>query len=235
MSVYMIAALAALIFGFMGVLLFNKVRCLQVISEAKQQKKSMMNAAKKHAISRVNMEKVRAERSLILQKDDLESEIEDRKAAAENSQQDFQLQEKYEKEHQQRINKLVQKNNTLEAKSQTAINRSIAAKDSYKEVSSQYTKKLAELSKLEVDNVKENLTQKIIEDRSHAIVKTNKRRNDELEKNSKKIAKRFISRTLARYKPNFYWPKAINQVPIANRDFYDRLFENPALEKIRIK
>ena len=230
---FLITIGAAAAAGILGALFVSKFRSLQVIGEAKGQGQAIRRAADKHAVSKVNLEKTRSERTMILEQEELEQELEDRQASAANTEQDFAMREKYHSERQSRIDKLTNKKDELEKRSLKAKDKVKGIYDQYDAQRKQYLDKLAGISGMNLDSVKDNLKEKLIEDRSHSILKFNKAEAEKTERNAKKIAKRMISRTLVKYKPNFYWPKAINSVPLSSREFYDKLFENPFLEDIK--
>lgn len=74
--------------------------------------------------------------------------------------------------------------------------------------------KLQEVSGFQADQLKSSMKQSLIEARQLECQKLLKTLADDLNASSKRNASRMLSRTLARYAPEFPWPKATNHVEI---------------------
>lgn len=83
--------------------------------------------------------------------------------------------------------------------------------------------KLEEVSKSSAAEIRSNICERIIESRRLECQKVIRIHQDELQTSAKRLAYRTMSRALARYAPEFPWPKAINHVDIPDQATLDLL------------
>lgn len=106
-------------------------------------------------------------------------------------------------------------------------------------VEATYEAKIAELRSLEKQlhenleakagvpaaDIRRNLKAQMIDSRILECQKVNKFIEEELISSAKKTSQRVMARSLARYAPEFYWPKMINSVEIADRKLAETIAE----------
>jgi len=83
--------------------------------------------------------------------------------------------------------------------------------------------KLEDISSSSAAEIKANIVDRIVESRRLECQKVIRIHQDELQTSAKRLAYRTMSRALARYAPEFPWPKAINHVEIPDQNTLDLL------------
>ncbi|MCX6119370.1 MAG: HDIG domain-containing protein, partial [Proteobacteria bacterium] len=84
-------------------------------------------------------------------------------------------------------------------------------------------KELENKSKSNSTEIVKNLTDQLCEARQLEAQKLLKLYTEDLSNSAKRVASRFLSRSMARYAPEFPWPKMINTVDVENQNYWDNL------------
>jgi ribonuclease Y len=82
---------------------------------------------------------------------------------------------------------------------------------------------LETVAKESAKDLRQNMAVQIVEERKLESQKLLKVIVDDLETSSKRMAERFLSRSLSRYYPQFYWPKMVNVVEVPDRKIIDEI------------
>jgi ribonuclease Y len=83
--------------------------------------------------------------------------------------------------------------------------------------------KLESMCGMNAASLSKSLQENLVESRQIECQKAVKFLDEELSVGSKRIAQRAMARAMARYAPEFYWPKSINFVELADRKMADRI------------
>ncbi len=94
---------------------------------------------------------------------------------------------------------------------------------------------LERVSRTDSDQILKGLTEGLVEQRQLESQKLLKLFTEELNSGAKRVAARFLSRSMSRYTPEFPWPKMINTVEVDDRRVWDLLAEDSQGLLARIK
>lgn len=215
--------LLALVF----ILLPRKLR-----SENNVQRAVLLSEAKVKAETIQEEEFDRTTDSIQFSRDELESEIADRKIDLETLEEDLNHRQEYIKNEEARIQRLQREFDSARGKSQHW--RSIYASKQEEISAARHSLQvaLATATGNSVDEIRKSLRDDYIEQRQLECTKRMKILADELNTNANRLASRLLARTHSRYSPEFVWPKGMNHVELKNPSILDTLENHPLLSDL---
>ena len=215
--------IASVLVGYGAFLIILKVLPSRLSAGHKSQKGEILVEAKKHAAS-ILQEAERTQLSKIqLMKEELESTLSQREEDIKLAETDLEIYEKQIVVTASRVQK-------LEHDASQAEQHTLFAKGKYEEAISQWQsaqeslrKELETKSNSDSRGILKSLSDQQVEIRQLEAQKMLKLQTEEISNSAKRIASRFLSRSLARYAPEFPWPKMINTVDVENHKLFEIL------------
>lgn len=225
-------ALASLAFGYALFLLLFFLLPRKLRSQNKLQRQLILNEAKRKATTLKKEELDRFEDKLTLACEELEGELEQRQLDLESFEEDLKSREDYLQHEQQRVNKLQSEIKNLENKAKARHDIYERALKCLKESRAELQDKLAKRASCDLHSQSQHLVSEAIEQKQLDCTKYLRILAEELGTSSNRLANRILSRTHARYTPEFIWPKGINHVEIKDQRTA-RLFEGEDTQIIK--
>lgn len=155
--------------------------------------------------------------------EEFEAFIEDRKHDLEAEQEEIVAQEQFVKREEQRLSKVENQYKTYEGKVDKIKDKHRRMIEEIDASRKELHNSLAKSASCTVEQVVDHLRDKIIDTRTLDSQKRIKDLTEQLQSDGKKNAERTLSRLLARYEPNFVWPKPVSHVEINNPRILDAL------------
>lgn len=165
----------------------------------------------------------RTDAILTLNREEIEDQLTDLKHDLEATEEELDSQEEFASKEESRVAKSENQVKTYQQKVLQAQSLSEHALEEKKQTERQLQEALARSAETELEAVRRNMIESIINEHTLEGQKRIKMLMEELNSNGKKMADRTLSRLLSRYEPNFFWPKAINHVEITNDRLLDQL------------
>ena len=188
-----------------------------------RQRQDIVEDAKKQAAHRqkIEIERLAAERQLI--EEQFEGEIHERLEDIKINEEDLESRDRSVQNEEARI---LKREKDLEANQQRleAIREAAEAKKA--EVDAMridLVKSLETKANVEAKSMAKNIYDQLVDSRQMENTKALKSLDEELSATSKKLAQRTMARVMARYAPDFYWPKSLNTVDLEDRSLVDKL------------
>lgn len=220
---YIFIFLAAIAGGYVSFLVILKLLPTRLSAGHLSQKDEVMNEAKKHADAIRREAQLANETKLQLLREEMESALNQREEDLKLTESDLDLYEKQLAPVTARVQKLENEVSQLEQ-------HATFAKVKYEECSAKLVE-ASEALRIELEKksgsdasfILKSLTDQMAETRQLEAQKILKLQTEELSNAAKRIASRFLGRSMARYAPEFPWPKMINTVDVENQKYWDLL------------
>jgi ribonuclease Y len=225
---YLYLAGGSAVFGWLIFYIFFKFlpKRFQAIREA--QKNEILADAKKHAEERIQGERQRAEIKHTLMLEELASDIEDQKADLKEKEEDLELRHRTFQMEESGVQK-------LEAAAEKQREKVESRAKEYKEVLDRISENqvsliesLGQRADLPPNETKESLTANIIESHQIESQKVLKFLSEELDSSARRRSARMLGRAMARYAPEFYWPKSVNFVELPSAKIVEKVSDHGA-------
>lgn len=220
---YIFLGIISVALGYLGFFCVYKLLPKRLKADQKRQFDDIIGDAKRQATERRKTEAELLEEEHQLLIEQLDSDISERKEDLKLQEEDLASQERSLQIEETRIEKL-----SIEALSRET--KTAQAKATYEEKMEEIrsarlelTSHLEKTANIQASQVLKNIRDTLIDSRQIEAQKSLRFLDDELSSSSKRLAQRLLGRTMARYAPEFYWPKSINTVEIADRKIADRL------------
>lgn len=215
--------LGSTLVGYVIFLLILKLLPTRLSAGHLSQKGEVMTEAKKHADSIIREAQNTNESKLQLLREELETALSQREEDIKLAETDLDIYEKQITPVTTRIQKLENEVTQLQQHSDFAksnYDRTIA---SLAEVQVSLRAELEQRSRSDANLILKNITDQLAESRQLEAQKILKLQTEEISNSAKRIAARFLGRSMARYAPEFPWPKMINTVDVENQKYWDIL------------
>ncbi len=190
----------------------NKANFNDIIAQAKAQAQK---------IKEENLSRLREETQIF--KEELNENLLNKKEDLKIFEEDLQARENFLNHEEQRVKKLEHENEYYLKKSQKVLQSLNDARNNFENVRQDLSLKLSDRAAINSEKLVERLCQNLAENRVLEHQKSLKNLSDDLSMNAKRYAQRILARSLARYAPQFYWPKASNTVEIENLKIFEQL------------
>jgi ribonuclease Y len=224
MAIFCISAVV----GYMGFLLILRLLPSRLSAGQVSQKSEILVEAAKHAHS-IKYEAVSSNEAKIqLLKEEMESTVSQRAEDLKLAETDLDILEQQVQPVTSRIQKLEHETSQIEQHVTFAKETFESTKSRLEEAQSKLLMELEARSKSESAVILKNLKEQLIETRQLEAQKLLKLQNEELSTSAKRVASRFLGRSMARYAPEFPWPKATNTVEVENQKLWDVLANDTA-------
>ncbi|MEZ4740976.1 MAG: Rnase Y domain-containing protein [Bdellovibrionota bacterium] len=223
---YLITGLIAVTIGYALFLFILKILPKKLCDENLRQKEDVLKEASKQRDSILGSANDSAAETLQLMQDELEEDIQESMEALKLEEQDLESREEFLSTEQSRVDRLLaslNKKNEQVSVLESEYNIGLVKVSESKQKLISGLEKAAECDS---QHIKEKIKNKIIDFRQLECQKTLRLLMEELDLSARKRAERILNRTLARYTPDFTWPKSINTVEISDKNILEEL-QNP--------
>lgn len=220
---YAILALCAVALGYAGFfgVLYILPRRLQ--ADHKRQYQDIVNDARSATASRKSSELERLTEEQQLLQEELDADISERKEDLKITEEDLNARERSLQLEEARVQKIEKELEAHQQKIDTLKAAYEAKVAEINELKGQLVEKLQTTAGVDAANLKKSMQTNLVESRQIECQKTLKFLDEELSSSSKRLAQRLMARAMARYAPEFYWPKATNFVELVDRKMADRV------------
>ena len=227
-SQLLIASGICLVLGYTFFLLCAAPSPRRLKAEQLQQREVVRQKAlgKKQQIIQESRSRQEQKEQMLLE--EFETHLEDRTHDLQAEEEEIELQEQFAAREEQRLSKVENTYKSYEGRVKKVSSELETFKTKLQESRDQLHSGLAEVADVTVDKLKESLSDQVVNDRTLESQRRIKELSEQLQTNSKKSAERTLSRLLARYEPNFVWPKPVSHVEVNNPKIFDTLHTDEA-------
>lgn len=204
-------------------------------SEHQTQKNEILHEAKKHADMIKDESKRIDEAKIQMLREEVEMALSQKEEDLKQADSDLNILEQQISPLQSRVQKLENDLVQAEQHAEFAKSNMVAQKQASDSIRLDLRSSLEAKSAHNSSHLLKNMTQDMVDVRHLEIQKLLKLQNEELANSAKKIATRFLARSLSRYAPEFPWPKASNTVEVENLKVFDSLSTQSAILAEQLK
>lgn len=223
MTSYLILAVAAVAVGYAAFLGIYWILPKRLRADHARQYKDIVEDARRQAESRRKAELERLEEEQQLLAEQLDADITERAEDLRMTEEDLNSRDRSLQLEENRVQKISKE---LEAHQQrvAAIKEGYEAKQrEVQEMRQHLVQQLETTANVDANALRKSQHDKLVESRQIECQKTIRFLDEELSSSSKRLAQRLMARAMARYAPEFYWPKSVNFVELADRKIAERL------------
>ena len=220
---YIILATISVALGYLGFFCVYKLLPKRLKADHRSQFNDIVGDARRQASERrkTEAELLEEEHQLLLEQ--LESDISERKEDFKLQEEDLAAQERSLQMEEARVEKLANESANQEKKVEQVRATYEEKQEEIRTLKKELTSHLEKTASVEASHVLKTLRDSLIDSRQIEAQKALRFLDDELSSSSKRLAQRLLGRTMARYAPEFYWPKSINTVEVPDRKLVDRI------------
>jgi ribonuclease Y len=220
---YALLALISMALGYGAFFGVYKILPKRLKADHRKQFDDIVDDARRQAVERRRSEAERLEDEQQIMLEQLESDISERHEDLKLEEEDVAARERSLLIEESRIEKM-----DVEAKSyeESVAEVKTAYESRVEEITSiklELTSHLEATAHVEAATLLKNMRDGLIESRQIEAQKALRFFDDELSSSSKRLAQRLMARVMSRYAPEFYWPKSINFVELADRQLAERI------------
>jgi ribonuclease Y len=237
MSNFVYFALAGMAAGYIVFIFILKILPNRLKADQKKQRDEILKDARQVAQQRRQAEAERLESDLQMLSEQLDIDIQERTEDLKMSEEDLDARGRSIELEEARVQKLEKDVESKKA-------RTDASKEAYEvkvkellEMREELKKSLETTADVDARALVQSIQDNLIESRQRENTKALKFFEEEVESNSKRIAVRAMARAMARYSPDFYWPKSVNFVEIEDQKLAEKLAAEgqPLLQEMKEK
>lgn len=219
---------ASLVIGYIIFLVMLKTLPTRLNAGHRSQKNEILQEAKKHADA-IRSETLASNESKIqILREELEASIVQKQEDLKLADTDLDILEKQVAPVTSRIQKLEHDSTQLEQHMSFARETFELSQRQLDELQQNMRQLLEKKSANDASQLLRSMTDQIAETRQLEAQKLLKLYTEDLSNSAKRIASRFLGRSLARYAPEFPWPKIVNTVDVENQKYWDILATDSA-------
>lgn len=216
-------AVAGLLTGYLAFSIILRSLPARLRSGNNLQKREVLREARAQAevLKNDSIERTRA--NIVLMREELDETIKERISDLKISEDDLAFREQSLASEENRIKKYERDLETHLAKAADLQRQVKEKEEEIKKHNQALQAKLEEISGEVASEVRTSIANRIVEARRLECQKVLRIHQEELGTSSKRLAHRVMARSLARYAPEFPWPKAINHVEIPDAKILELL------------
>jgi ribonuclease Y len=222
---YVITGLGSAAIGYLIYLIVFFILPKRLAASTAKLKTEIVADAKIQAEVRKKSEAERAEEERQMFLEQLEDDIKDRTEDLKIVEIDLEGTERTIQLEEQRVQKAEKEVEVFKQKAETAKAAYDEKLKELNDLETQLRQNLEQKAGVNAVDLKRSLQSQMTDSRLIECQKVNKFLEEELVSSSKKVSQRIMARALSRYAPEFYWPKMINSVEIADRQLADTVAE----------
>lgn len=220
---YAILALFSISLGYLAFYGVYKLLPKRLKADQKKQFDDIVGDAQRQAIERRKAEAERLEDEHQLMLEQLESDISERQEDLKLEEEDLAARERSILLEETRFEKMALEVKTHEEKVAETKETCDSRVEEIRATKKELTSHLEATAHVEGAQLLRSLRDNLIESRQIEAQKSLRFLDDELSSSSKRLAQRLMARAMARYAPEFYWPKSLNFVELADQKMAERL------------
>lgn len=220
---YVYLGVAAVVVGYLAYLLIYLNLPKRLRADHKRQYSDILEDAKRSVEARKQAEIERLEEQHQLSAEQLEADLNEKKEDLKITEEDLNAREHSLQLEETRVQKISKDLEAHQAKVDVVKNAYQAKQAEIDEIKRQLIVQLEQTAKVDAAGLTRSIHDNLVDSRQIECQKTLRFLDDELSAGSKRLAQRAMGRVMARYSPDFYWPKSINMVEIADRKMADRI------------
>lgn len=218
---YIAIFVGALISGYAVFLIILKILPSRLAAGHVAQKGEVMNEARKHVESIRRDAMVGNDTKMQILREEIESSLTQRMEDLKLAELDLDIYENQIQPITTRIQKLENDVRQVEQHMEFAKQGFEQTKKTLDQLDTNLREELERRAKSDSQVILKNMTSQLAEQRQLEAQKLLKLQTEELSNAAKRIASRFLSRSMARYAPEFPWPKMINTVDVEDKKLWD--------------
>jgi ribonuclease Y len=220
---YLIVAAVSVAVGYVGFLVILKILPGRQKADHKRQYDDIVAEARQQAVARRQSEVERLEEERQLMLEQLEANISERHEDLKLTEEDLAAREHTLEFEEGRLAKSAKELEAHEQKVEAARQAHAVRLTEIKEAQTALRTSLETLAGVDSNNLSRSIKDNLIESRRIECQKTLKFLDEELGASSKRLAQRVLARGMARYAPDFAWPKTINVVEVEDQKLAERI------------
>jgi ribonuclease Y len=169
----------------------------------------------------------RADANIQILREDLEDALAERKEDLKAAEADLEVRERLFESEESQVEKLEKDLEVASRKTQSLRDINSNLERQVGDADTSLKRKLEELSRTDSNELKLAIKRSIVEGRQLECQKVLRIVADDLASSGKRSGQRIIGRAMARYAPEFPWPKMLNHVEVESARLADELEANP--------
>ncbi|MEY4631610.1 MAG: ribonuclease [Pseudomonadota bacterium] len=228
-KIALVTAIASMAAGYAFFRLALLILPGRLAASNRKQKSEVLREAKIQAETICDDLLKRADANIQILREDLEESINERKEDLKTSEEDLERRESLLETEESQMTRLEGDMETIQRKVQSMRDISANLEGRLESNAGELKRRLEEASRADANELKLALKRDLIESRQLECQKVLRIASDELASSGKKSAQRIMSRAMARYAPEFPWPKMLNHVEIESARLADEIEANPQL------
>ncbi len=223
MMPYVYVGLAAIAVGYLIYLVIHKSLPKRLRADHQRQYQDILDDAKKSVDARKQAETERLEEEHQMVAEQLDADISERKEDLKIAEEDLDARDHSLILEDTRVQKIAKDLEVHQQKVEVQKAAYLAKQAEIDTMKKELVVQLESIAKIEAKSLTKNLHDNLIESRRIECQKSLRFLDDDLSASSKRIAQRTMARVMARYAPDFYWPKSINMVELGDVKMAERI------------
>lgn len=220
---YLYLFLGSALVGYLIFLAIFKLLPKRLKSDLARDRDDILSDARRQAEARRKSELERLEEERQLAAEQLEAEINERTEDAKVMGDDLDARERSILLEETRIQKVAKETEAHGTKVEALKGEHDAMVSEINGLKLQLVEKLEAIAGVDARQARKNLQDGFVESRQIEQQKALRFLDEELSSSSKRLATRLMARAMARYEPNFYWPKSVNSVEVEDRGLFEKV------------
>lgn len=220
---YFYVTIASILGGYLFFVIILRMLPKRLKLDLARDRAEIIEDGRRLAAARRKHELERFEEEQQLASEQLTTELNERSENSKVLGEDLDARERSLQLEEVRIQKIEKDLEIQTAKTELIKNEHEKLIKSIQDLQLELIEKLEVSSGQDSKQLRKTLKDSLIEARQIEYQKTFRILDDELSSASKRLATRLMSRALARYEPNFYWPKSVNSVEIQDLNLFDKI------------
>lgn len=226
MTEYLMLFVGSTVVGYIFFLIILKILPGRLSASHRTQKSEVLVEAKKQAdfILGESQNTNQAKNQMLLE--ELSETLTDRQEDLKLAEENLNILEGQVQPLSTRVQKLENELQQFEQHTGVANSTFVGKKNLVDAAAEKLRSELEQASRTDAKQILKSLTDNLVEQRQLESQKLLKLFTEELNSGAKRIAARFLSRSMSRYTPEFPWPKMTNAVEVEDRKVWDLLAED---------
>lgn len=220
---YIYLALGSALVGYLIFIIIFRLLPERLKSDLARDREEILSDARRQAESRRKAELERFEEERQLAAEELEAEINERTEDAKVMADDLDARERSIVIEEARIQRIAKDLEGHQTKTEALKIEHQKMLDTITSLKVQLVSQLEVIANIDSKQARKNLQDNFIDSRQIEHQRAMRFLDEELSTSSKRLASRLLSRAMARYEPNFYWPKSINAVEVVDRGIFEKI------------
>ena len=220
---YLLLGIGSIVVGYLAFLWIYRILPLRLRADHKVQRDDIIKDARQQVVARRQSELERIEEEQQMIAEQIEADLLERQEDLKITEEDIQAQERSLQLEENRIQKLTKELEVHSAKVTTLRGSYETKVQDVVNLKAELITDLERIANVDAATLSKTIQTNLIDSRQMECQKALKNLEDELSSSHKRLAQRSMARVMARYAPDFYWPKSINSVELVDPKLVERL------------